>query len=111
MNISSINDKNNKLNMYITEAMEGLDHCITNLLFEYNPRNYFEVKKFRDSITKLRAYAKESILQHIKDMESDDFVTNDILSIIFKTASMRIDIFKEIFSITYWFLNFKRRIS
>jgi hypothetical protein len=89
--VNSLNDENNKLNAYITGALSGLNYIIRNPFFAYNPFNYFKIKENQNSITKLREYARECILKRIKDMESGDFATSDILSIIFKTASTKID--------------------
>jgi hypothetical protein len=87
LNMSALNDKNNKLNLYITQALEGVNNAIMEPFFGYNPKNFFKVREIKTSIQRLREYAKERILQRIKDMENNNYVVDDILSLIFKTAS------------------------
>ncbi len=80
--------------MYITEALTSMNLSL-DPMYSLNPMNFFKIKHYRNAIVKLREYAKECILQRIKEMESDQFVTNDILSIIFKTASKKKKIFSD----------------
>ena len=105
--MNAINDPDNKLNMYISLALEGINGLVNdpflmviNFLFglvvginlnfkkiKFRPTQVLQVRKFRNSIRRLREFAKQKIEERIAEMESDDFVADDILSIIFKTAS------------------------
>ena len=73
--------------MYITQSLEGVNNAIMDPFYTLNPLNYFRIRELKESIKRLRQYAKDRILQRIKDMESEDYVVDDILSMIFKTAS------------------------
>ena len=53
---------------------------------QLKPSKFNEIKKYKESIKVLREFAREKILDRLKEMESGEFVVNDMLSIIFKAA-------------------------
>jgi cholesterol 24(S)-hydroxylase len=88
LNMSAIMDETNKLNKYIGEALEGLSQAILDPLIKLRPGKYPKLREYNKSIRTLRVYARECILQRVKDMqECPEAARDDILSIIFKTAS------------------------
>jgi hypothetical protein len=52
-----------------------------------NPLNRGKINEYKNTIKKLRNFAKEKILNRLKEMESGEYVPNDILTTIINTCS------------------------
>jgi cholesterol 24-hydroxylase len=87
MDTDSLNDKNNKLNSYITDVLNSIDALI------YDPSialNIFKGKfknEFRQNVRKLREFAKQIVYDRMTKIENNEYIPNDILSLMLQNCN------------------------
>ena len=63
--------------------------------FQYNPKEYSNIKELKSIARLIRKIGREKILERIKAFKNNEYVPDDILSNILKTYSM-INQFKSV---------------
>lgn len=106
LNINSIEDPKTILNVHFTKGLQAVTHLfydpfysviLTNSLFnrainsylinKIKPSNFSQIKEYKDSIKTLRQFAKDRIMERVKDMQSEGYVNSDIFSNMVEASS------------------------
>ena len=87
MNTDTLNDPNNKLNIFVAEALKGFFKYATLSLSKLNyflPNEWFYRTKYKKIVSKLRNMGKEQISNRIKILQDGSHAPSDLLSITLK---------------------------
>nr|QVK45596.1 cytochrome P450 [Brachionus paranguensis] len=81
--IDTINFPENEFSHNITGSFEAVNRCLTDPIFMINPFNYWKKRKYKKYIKDLRNFAKEKILDRLKEIEDNELsAPDDILTAI-----------------------------
>lgn len=72
-------------------------------MIKFNPLEWGTIKGYKETMRKLRDFAKDKILRRIKDIENSEHVPDDILTTIINSCSIT----NFIYSSKYIFVNKK----
>ncbi|CAF0860746.1 unnamed protein product [Brachionus calyciflorus] len=86
LNTNSINDREMKLNKYISLGFEAITMLMNDPFSQLKPSKLNKIKEIKSSIVKLRKYSVEIFNQKIKDFEESNLASKTMLSTLLKHA-------------------------
>lgn len=87
MNVNSINDPSNELNICVYESVKGFYRIQFEPFLSYNPLEWGYIYRYKQNLNKLREIGRNEILKRLKLLENNDYVIDDILTYLLKSHS------------------------
>lgn len=91
LDTDSLNNPESKLNNYVCRGLEAVTLQLTDPLCYLKPSRRNHVNKLRESIRNLRHFSIESLNTKLKEMEENNFISKNILSLMIKNLSIFIN--------------------